>query len=101
MAAYLILRIAVTDAEQWQRYREAVVPLIVAFGGVHVTHGGGVERLEGEEDGRRIAVFAFPSMEAIRTFWHSPAYVPVRELRRGAAEMEAWAVPGPVAEISD
>jgi uncharacterized protein (DUF1330 family) len=32
-------------------------------------------------------------MEAIRTFWNSPDYIPVRELRRDAALLEIWAVP--------
>ena len=94
MAAHLIMRISITDAERWERYREAVVPLIATFGGAHVTQRGGAERLEGEDDGRRLVVFTFPSMEAIHAFWSSPAYVPVKELRRGAAELEAWAVPG-------
>lgn len=64
------------------------------FGGQHVTEDGGVELLEGRDDGRRIAMFVFPSMQAVRTFWNSPEYGPVKELRRGAAILDIWAVPG-------
>jgi uncharacterized protein (DUF1330 family) len=94
MAAYLVMRIAIGDGDRWRQYREAVVPLIVKFGGRHVTGSGKVELLEGADDGRRIAMFEFPSMAAIRAFWDSPEYVPVKELRRDAAILEAWAVPG-------
>ena len=94
MSAYLIMQIVITDEERWRKYRAAVVPLIASFGGTHATRGGGAERLEGCNDQRRIAVFEFPSMEAIRAFWNAPEYVPVKELRHGAATLDAWAVPG-------
>ena len=50
--------------------------------------------LEGRLDERRTALFEFPSMETIRAFWNSPEYGPVKELRRGVADLEIWAIPG-------
>ena len=93
MTAYMIVQSTISDEEQYARYRRAVVPLIERFGGKHV-RGGAVELLEGRPDERRIALFEFPSMEAIHQFWNSPDYIPVKELRRGAAILEIWAVPG-------
>lgn len=93
MTAYIVMQITIHAEEQWLKYREAVVPLIAEFGGEHVTKGGGVELLEGRENGRRIAMFEFPSMEAIRTFWNSPEYASVKELRHGAATLDVWAIP--------
>lgn len=93
MTAYMIVQSVITDKERYGSYREAVVPLIEAFGGKHV-RGGKVALLEGQQDERRIALFEFPSIEAIYAFWNSPDYVPVKELRRGAATLEIWAVPG-------
>ena len=93
MAAYLVMTVTVADETAWQAYRDAVMPLIARFGGWHVTGGGAVERLEGADDGRRVAMFAFASMADIRAFWGSPDYRPVRALRRGAATLDAWAVP--------
>lgn len=93
MTAYMIVQSTITSEEQYGKYRRAVVPLIEAFGGKHV-RGGAVERLEGQQDERRIALFEFPSMEAIHAFWNSPDYVPVKGLRRGAATLEVWAIPG-------
>lgn len=94
MAAYLIMQIIISNEEQWRNYREAVVSLIAEFGGKHVIKSGGIELLEGRDDGRRIAMFEFPSMESIHAFWNSPKYTPVKELRRGAATLDIWAVPG-------
>ena len=93
MIAYMIVQATITNAEQFGKYREAVMPLIASFGGKHV-RGGTVELLEGQQDGRGIALFEFPSMDAIHSFWNSSEYVPVKEIRRGAATLDVWAVPG-------
>ena len=94
MTAYMLVQGTITDEEQYGGYRQAVVPLIEKFGGTHV-RGGPVELLEGRPDERRTALFEFPSMDAIHAFWDSPEYGPVKALRRGAAELEIWAIPGP------
>ncbi len=94
MPAYLILQIAIGDADRWRKYRDAVLPLIAKFGGTQLVRGGAVEVLEGHHGGQPIAMFEFPSMDSLHAFWNSPEYVPVKELRRGAAVLDAWAVPG-------
>ena len=48
----------------------------------------------GSHDGRRIVVFEFPSMDVIRSVWHSPEYAKVKALREGSGELDVWAVPG-------
>ena len=93
MTAYMVVQALITDEAKYDAYRKAVLPLIASFSGKHV-RGGPVELLEGRQDDRRIALFEFPSMEVIHTFWNSTDYVAVKELRRGAADMEIWAVPG-------
>ncbi len=93
MTAYMVVVATITDAERFGRYRKAVTPLIAEFGGRHV-RGGTAERLEGRQDGRGVALFEFPSIEAIHAFWTSPEYGPVREMRRDAATLDVWAVPG-------
>jgi len=84
----------INNEEQYQKYRESVVPLIMKFGGKFSIRGGKVEVLEGQPDGRSMVVFEFPTMEAIHAFWSSPEYVPVKQLRQGAATLNIWAVPG-------
>jgi uncharacterized protein (DUF1330 family) len=95
MPAYMIVQIAISDEGRWQKYREAVTPLILKMGGKHIVRGGKVETLEGRpHDGRRMVMFEFPSMDALHAFWDSPEYVPVKKLREGAAALDVWAVEG-------
>ena len=93
MTAYMLGQARIGDEEQYGKYRQAVMPLIEKFGG-KIVGGGSVELLEGRQDERRTVLFEFPSMEAVRAFWNSPEYGLAKELRRGAADVEMWAVPG-------
>ncbi len=94
MPAYMVVQPKVTDADKFTRYREAVPTVVAVFGGRYIVRGGTVEALEGSHDGRRLVLFEFPSVEAIKRFWHSPEYAAVKSLRENAAEIDAWAVPG-------
>jgi uncharacterized protein (DUF1330 family) len=94
MPAYLIVQINVTDPEKFARYREVVPSVVEAFGGRYLVRGGAVEVLEGGYDGRRVVLFEFPSLDAIKRFWHSPEYAKVKPLRENAADIDVWAVPG-------
>ena len=94
MAAYLIVQSTIRDEPRYQKYRDAVIPLMARFGGKFIVRGAKVEALEGRHDGRRMVIFEFPSMDAIHAFWNSPDYVPVKKIREGAAALDVWAVEG-------
>jgi uncharacterized protein (DUF1330 family) len=94
MPAYMIVQINVTDPEKYAHYREAVPAVVASGGGRYLVRGGAVEVLEGSHDGRRLVVFEFPSVEAIKRFWHSPEYAKVKMLRENAADIDVWAVQG-------
>jgi len=94
MPAYMIVQINVTDPEKFARYREVVPRAVEAFGGRYIVRGATVEVLEGSHDGRRLVLFEFPSVEAIKRFWYSPEYAEVKSLRENAADIDAWAVEG-------
>jgi uncharacterized protein (DUF1330 family) len=97
MAALFIIQAEVSpDGAHRSRYREyqtRVQPLIEAHGGRFRASGVGLEVLEGTKDGRRLIVFEFPSMEALRAFWDSPQYAELKALRAGTARIDAWALP--------
>jgi uncharacterized protein (DUF1330 family) len=93
-AAYLIVQITITREEGWPEYRQKVAELFAQHGGRYLVRDGPVEVLGGSYDGRRLVVFEFPSMETIRSVWHSPEYDEVKQLREGAGELDVWAVPG-------
>jgi uncharacterized protein (DUF1330 family) len=94
MAAYLIVLIKITREEGWPEYRKQVSELFAAHGGRYLVRGGPVVALEGTYDGRRLVVFEFPSIEAIRSVWNSTEYAKVKKLREGSGELDVWAVPG-------
>lgn len=94
MPAYFIVQATITDEPQYQKYREAVVPFIASFGGKIAARGAKVEVFEGDHDTRPVVMFEFPDMEAIRAFWNSPDYAPIKKLRDGAATINVWAFPG-------
>ena len=81
MAAYLIADIEVTNAAGFEEYRAKVPAVIAAYGGRYLVRGGTCEVLEGNGPARRRVVLEFPSMAKLKTFWDSPEYVPLRELR--------------------
>ena len=93
MSALLIIQASVLKKESYQAYQAAVRPLIESRGGRLRATGVELEVLEGTHDGRRLVVFEFPSMDAIRRFWHSPEYEKVKTLRKDAASIDVWAVP--------
>jgi uncharacterized protein (DUF1330 family) len=90
----MVVQLKVTDPDRFARYREAVPGVVRQFGGRYIVRGAPVETLEGNHDGRRLVLFEFPTMDAIRQFWDSPEYAKVKPLRDNAAEVDAWAVPG-------
>ena len=93
MAALFIVQASVSQREGYKTYQAAVLPLVQAWGGRLRATGVELEVLEGAHDGRRLVVFEFPSMDAIRRFWNSPEYEKVKTLRKDAARIDVWAVP--------
>lgn len=93
MSALLIIQASVLKKDDYKAYQVAVQPLMEAHGARLRATGTQLEVLEGAHDGRRLVVFEFPSMDAIRAFWGSPQYKQVSKLREGAARIDVWAVP--------
>jgi uncharacterized protein (DUF1330 family) len=94
MAAYLIADIEVTDAQAYEEYRKRVPAIIAAHGGRYLVRGGTAETLEGTWRPNRTIVLEFPSMDALRAFWGSPEYRPLRAIRERAARSSLVAVEG-------
>ena len=94
MPALLVIQASVSQKEKYKAYQQGVKPVIESFGGRLKAGGLGLEVLEGSHDGRRLIVFEFDSMDAIRSFWSSREYAAVKPLRAGAAKIDVWAVPG-------
>jgi uncharacterized protein (DUF1330 family) len=85
MAAYLVAQLKIHDPAMFQRYREAVTPLIDRFGGRFRARGGELEVLEGEWPFPRLTIIEFQSRDAARLFYDSPEYQKILPLRQGSA----------------
>ena len=94
MAAYIIARVRVTDADQYGEYKLLTPAAVAGHGGTFIVRGGEHEVLEGQPDDRRIVVLEFSTSDDARTFYDSPEYIEARAVRAGAAEMEMVLVEG-------
>ena len=88
MAAYLIYRAAVSDAEAYAAYMALTPGIIEQFGGKFLVRGGRTETLEGEPEQRRTIIVEFPGFAAAKAFYDSPIYADARRLRAEVAQVQ-------------
>jgi len=94
MAAYLIARVNVTDAEQYETYKSLASAAIAKHGGTYLARGGETVNLEGEEETRRVVILQFSGLEAAKAFYQSPEYKEARDARANAADGQFMLVDG-------
>jgi uncharacterized protein (DUF1330 family) len=83
-AAYLIVESQITDPVKFKGYMDAAPPVVKQFAGEYLVRGGRIEVLEGDWVPPRLTVLRYPSFEAAKKLYDSPAYRAARELRAGA-----------------
>jgi uncharacterized protein (DUF1330 family) len=88
MPAYLIAQVKVRDLETYTRYIQRSSAIIAEHGGRILARGGRSEALEGDPRARRVVIIEFPSFEAARQWYHSPAYQEARAIRTPVSEAE-------------
>jgi uncharacterized protein (DUF1330 family) len=94
MAGYIIVDVRVTDPVPYEHYKAAVSATLTPFGGRFLVRGGRAETLEGDWQPNRLVVLAFDSVEQARSWWESPAYAPLKQLRQSASEASMILVEG-------
>ena len=94
MPAYLIANIEVQDPTMYEEYRKRVTATIAAHGGRYLARGGATELLEGEFDMKRFVIVEFPSIAALRTWYGSPEYRPLKEIRERSSRSMMMIVDG-------
>lgn len=94
MAAYLVVRVNVTDWDKYKQYLNVTPAIIEKFGGKGIARAGETLTLEGPEETRRIVLIEFPSLEKAKEFYNSFEYQEARKLRQDAAIGEMIAVDG-------
>ena len=87
MAAYIVAQLKVHDPAAFQRYREAVTPLVDRFGGRYRVRGAEPEVLEGAWPFPRLTIIEFQSRDAARLFYEFAEYQKILPLRQGSADV--------------
>lgn len=88
MPAYLVADETILDPATFGEYKRLVLPLIEKFGGKFLSRAGAMEILEAGNDWvpGRMVIVEFPSMTALKDFYDSTDYGPVREIRLRSAK---------------
>lgn len=85
MAVYMVILAEIQDMQSFRKYGERAAELVTKFGGEYIARGAtDTECLEGDwPDETKVVISKWPSMDAARTFWHSPEYAEAKKLREG------------------
>ena len=94
MAAYMIVRVSVTDWDKYNQYMKVTPGIIAKHGGKFIVRGGQTVTLEGPPEKWRIVVVEFPDLEKAKEFYHSQDYADAKKIREGAALAQFVAVEG-------
>ncbi|XZE36459.1 DUF1330 domain-containing protein [Pirellulaceae bacterium SH501] len=94
LAAYILVRVEISDPEQYKKYTQETPAVIAQYGGKFIVRGGPIENMEGPRENGRIVILEFPSMADAKNFYYSEEYQRVRLLREGAAQVQLFAIEG-------
>lgn len=90
---YWIVRLDITDKEQFKKYAAVAPAVVEQFDGRFIVRAGRFEVPEGAARSRNIVV-EFPSYQAALDCWHSPAYQEAVALRKPATTIDLVIVEG-------
>jgi uncharacterized protein (DUF1330 family) len=80
--AYFLVQVKAKSLEELsERYAQFAIPSLIKFGGEMIAGTPAPTVLEGEWDGSWVAILRFPSLEMAQTWYQSPEYQPLKELR--------------------
>ena len=85
MAAYLLGNLKVTNAEEFEKYRDLVTKTIRDHGGEYVLVDMNSVAIEGDAEHLSV-VLKFPDMEALNGWYDSPEYQEIHSLRTDNSE---------------
>lgn len=94
MKAYVIVNVAIRDAERYRDYIKAATPTVAAHGGKYIVRGGRAELLEGSVAVNRIVVLEFPSYAQARGWFDSPEYREAQKIRQSCSAGDLILVEG-------
>jgi uncharacterized protein (DUF1330 family) len=95
MSAFVISEVRIVDAEAASRYMALAEKSIARHGGRYVVRAAVPDVPEGEwDEGRRVVIVEFPSMEALTAWYASDDYAQALAISKAALERRLLFVPG-------
>ena len=94
MPAYVIVNIEVSDATQYETYKQMAPDSIAVYGGKYIVRGGPIDILEGRWTPRRVVILEFPDKRAALNWWNSSEYADAKAMRNACAYSELVVVEG-------
>lgn len=94
MAAYVVVKLEITDPERFKLYQQLASASVEKFGGKFLVRGGQMVELEGSWDAPRMVVLEFESIDRATGWYHSPEYGKAIEARKDAADFHMIALEG-------
>ena len=80
--AYFMVQVKAKSLEELSiRYARAAIESLMKLGGQMIAGTPTPTVLEGQWDGSWVAILKFPSMEMAQTWYNSPEYQPLKEMR--------------------
>src|SRR5262249_3533458 len=93
--AYFVALVEIHDPAGFQSYHEQFEATLAPFGGRLVSFGATIDPLEGMDGSTaRAAIVVFPSLQAGRDWFESPAYQRIAPLRQQSAGTQGFFVEG-------
>lgn len=94
MSAYLVANVEVTDPAGYEEYKKQAPATIASHGGRYLTRGGASEVLEGDWAPKRVVILEFANMAQLKTWYDSPEYRPLRQIRQRTTKSSVVVVEG-------
>ncbi|MEM6580175.1 MAG: DUF1330 domain-containing protein [Pseudomonadota bacterium] len=86
---YMVVNLAVKDAETYRKYEKGFFPILKRHGGTFITFDDAPLTLEGESPREnRMIIFQFPSEKMAREWYDDADYQALSEFRREGTRLE-------------
>ena len=94
VTVYAIAQLTIHDRVRYQRYVAAFMPVLTRYGGRLLAADEHPEVTEGQWDGDKVVLMAFPDRETFTTWLTSPEYQEIARDRLAAADTTGILVRG-------
>jgi len=92
--AYVVIEISVTDAPDYENYKRAIEPIILAHGGRYIARAGRAETIDPPAPAGRVVLLEFPSFDSAMAFEKAPETLAASEIRHRSSKSRIYVVEG-------